>query len=70
LLPALQWARAAEKVHLYVLSGLDDETIEDLGATPLQSAAQAQRLLDAGGSVLFLDDAHRALAVAEEETES
>jgi nickel-dependent lactate racemase len=70
LLPALQWARAAEKVHLYVLSGLDDETVEDLGATPLQAAAQAQRLLDAGGSVLFLDDAHKALAIATEESES
>jgi hypothetical protein len=63
LLPALQWARAAEHARLYLLSGLDDETAEDLGGTPLQRAEQAQRLLDAGGSVLFLDDAHKALAV-------
>ena len=64
--PALQWARAASRAHVYLLSGLPDETAEDLFATPLQHAAQVQRLIDAGGSCLFLPDAHKALAVVEE----
>jgi nickel-dependent lactate racemase len=67
LLPALRWARAVGHARLYLLSGLDDQTAEDLGATPLERAEQAQRLLDAGGASLFLDDAHKALAVLSSE---
>ncbi len=68
MLPALQWATAARRARLYVLSGLGDEVVEELFATPLQHAGQVQRLLDNSGSYVFLEDAHRALAVVEEDT--
>jgi nickel-dependent lactate racemase len=66
LLPALQWADAASRARLYVLSGLANETVEELFATPLQQAGQVQRLLDDSRSCLFVEDAHRALAVVED----
>jgi nickel-dependent lactate racemase len=61
MLPALQWADAAQRARIYLLSGLSDETAENLFATPLADAAQVQRLLDAAPSCLFVDDAHKAL---------
>jgi nickel-dependent lactate racemase len=67
MLPALQWATAATRARLYILSGLPDDTVEELFATPLQHAGQVQRLLDDSGSYLFLEDAHRTLAVLEEQ---
>jgi nickel-dependent lactate racemase len=63
--PALQWADAARRARVSLLSGLDDETAEGLFATPLRDAAQVQRLLDAAPTCLFLDDAHKALAIPE-----
>jgi nickel-dependent lactate racemase len=63
LVPALRWAGAAAQARIYLLSGLPDETAEELSATPLQHAGQVQRLIDAGGSCLFLEDAHKTLAV-------
>jgi nickel-dependent lactate racemase len=65
LFPALRWAHAASRARLYLLSGLPDDVAEELFTTPLQQAGQVQRLLDAGGTWLFLDDAHKALAVVE-----
>jgi nickel-dependent lactate racemase len=62
---AWQWASAAAAARLYVLSSLDAESVEELWATPLLRDAEAQRLLDLGGRCLFLDDAHKALAVLE-----
>jgi nickel-dependent lactate racemase len=63
---ALAWARAACQAHLCLVSGLADDTAEDLFATPLSGAGPVQRLLDAAGSCLLLPDAHRARAVIEE----
>ncbi len=57
--PALRWAEAACRARVSLLSGLEDQTVEDLFATPLQNGGQAQRLLDAGGTCLFLEDAHK-----------
>jgi hypothetical protein len=65
LVPALRWAGAASQARIYLLSGLPDETAEELSATPLEHAGQVQRLIDAGGSCLFLEDAHKTLAVVE-----
>jgi nickel-dependent lactate racemase len=65
LAPVLQWAGAAAHARIALLSGLPDEAAEELFATPLSGPAGAQRLLDAGGSCLFLEDAHKALAVVE-----
>jgi nickel-dependent lactate racemase len=64
--PALQWAHAARQAHIYLLSKLPGETVEDLFATPLEQVGQVQRLLDAGGTCLVLEDAHKTLAVVEE----
>jgi nickel-dependent lactate racemase len=63
--PALRWAAAACRARISLFSGLNDQTVEDLFATPLQSGGQVQRLLDAGGACLILEDAHKALAVVE-----
>jgi hypothetical protein len=62
LVPVLQWAGAGRQANLNVLSRLPEETVEELFATPLHQAREVQRLLDAGGSCLFLQDAHKMLA--------
>ncbi len=63
---ALQWLEAARHAGLYLLSGLADDIVEEMFATPLQQARQVQRLLDVPGSCLFLDDAHKMLAEVEQ----
>ena len=64
--PALRWATAACRARLSLLSGLEDDTVEELFATPLRDAGQVQRLLDAGGTCLVLEDAHKGWAMVEE----
>src|SRR5262249_25577985 len=66
LAAAYQGATAAQQAHISLLSGSPAETAEELFATPLENAAQVQRLLDAPGSCLLLPDAHKTLAVLEE----
>jgi nickel-dependent lactate racemase len=61
--PALRWAAAAAQAHINLLSRLPDDRAEELFATPLHEAREVQRLIDAGGSCLFLPDAHKMLAV-------
>lgn len=63
LAPVLRWAAAAIQARIYLLSGWPDDRVEEFFATPLHDAGEVQRLLDAGGSCLFLPDAHRMLAV-------
>ena len=60
-IPALadRWLRAVAHHRVTVLSGWPDESVEDLFATPVQNAKQVQRLIDGGGDVLILTDAHR-----------
>jgi hypothetical protein len=60
--PALQWVHAAGHARLYVLSGLPDETVEELFAAPLQEAGQVQRLISGAASCLFLEDAQQMMA--------
>lgn len=62
---ACQWVQAAEHAQIYLLSGLTDETAEEIFSVPLGQDSDAQRLVDRGGSVLVLDDAHKMLAVLE-----
>src|SRR5579884_1469679 len=66
LAPVLWWAGAACQANINLLSELPDETVEELFATPLHEAREVQRLLDTGGSCLFLPDAHKMLAVLAE----
>jgi hypothetical protein len=63
LAPVLQWAGAARLANLNLLSGLPEETVEELFATPLHDARQLQRLLDSCDSCLVLPDAHKMLAL-------
>jgi nickel-dependent lactate racemase len=60
---AFQWATAVQRASVYLLSGLPDETAEELFTTPLEHASQVQRLLDTDGTCVFLADAHKSLAV-------
>jgi nickel-dependent lactate racemase len=61
---AFQWASAAERATIYLLSRLPAETAEELFTVPLEHAGQVQRLLGSAESCLFLSDAHKTLAVA------
>jgi hypothetical protein len=63
LAPALQWAQAASRAHINLLSGLPVDTAEGLFTTPLDHAGQAQRLVDGAASCLFLPDANKSLAL-------
>jgi nickel-dependent lactate racemase len=66
--PCFQWASAADHAEIYMLSRLEPEIAEELFTTPLSTASQAQRLL-AAGEVLFLEDAHKSLAVIDDQNE-
>jgi nickel-dependent lactate racemase len=59
---ALQWASAVDKAKVFLLSGLPDETAEDLFTTPLANAGQVQRLVAEQKTCLALADAHKVLA--------
>jgi nickel-dependent lactate racemase len=60
---ALRWADTASRAHIYLMSDLDSDIVESLFATPLSSAGEVQRLIDAAPTCLFIDDAHKALAI-------
>jgi nickel-dependent lactate racemase len=62
---AIQWAEAAQRAQIYLLSGLPEATTEDLFATPIERASQVQRLLRGAGSCLLLEDADRSLPLIE-----
>jgi nickel-dependent lactate racemase len=66
LAAALLWAGAVRKAHLYLLSGLPQETAEELFTTPLDHPGQVQRLLESDGTYLVLADAHKVMTVLEE----
>jgi nickel-dependent lactate racemase len=59
------WAQAAQHAKLYLLSRLPLDVVEELFATPLDQAAQAQKLLSSAPSYFILPDGHRSLAVLE-----
>jgi len=60
---AFLWASAAQHGSLYLLSNMLPAAAEELFNTPLENAAEVQRLVDAAESVLFLPDAHKMMAV-------
>ncbi len=63
---AFQWAHAVQRARVFLLSGLAGDVAEELFTVPLEHARQVQRLLDAGGSCLFLADAHKTLTLTED----
>lgn len=58
-----QWTNAAIQAHIYLLSKLPSDVAEALFTTPLDDARQIERLLSGGGRCLFLEDAHKTMAV-------
>lgn len=62
---AWQWATVAREARIFLLSGLPADSVEDLFAVPLEDIGQAQRLVTASASCLFLGDAHKTLALVE-----
>ncbi len=62
---ALQWSSAASQANINLMSGLPDDTVEELFGTPLREPREVQRLLDRGDPCIFLPDAHKMLAVLE-----
>jgi hypothetical protein len=63
--PSFQWASAADYAEIFLLSSLEPDIAEELFATPLANASQVQNLLKVG-DILFLEDAHKSIAVVEE----
>jgi nickel-dependent lactate racemase len=60
-----QWLRGVAHAHVSLLSGLPEQLVEDLFATPLVSSQQVQRLLDQGGDCLIVRDAQRMISLVE-----
>lgn len=58
---AALWAFAAGQASLFVASGWPDDVTEELFATPIASAAEVQRLIDAAERVLVIPDAHKTM---------
>ena len=59
------WAFAAKTARLFLASGYPDDVVEDLFATPIRTASEVQRLIDAAESVLVIPDAHKAMVTGE-----
>jgi hypothetical protein len=55
------WAFAAKNHSLYLASGYPDEVAEELFTTPIRTASEVQRLIDAGGRVLVIPDANKTM---------
>ncbi|HEX5272695.1 MAG TPA: hypothetical protein VFW33_19495, partial [Gemmataceae bacterium] len=59
----MQWATAAGRARVYLLSGLSEATAEELFVTPMEDAGQLHRLLRGAGTYLLLEDADKALVL-------
>jgi nickel-dependent lactate racemase len=53
---ALQWLAAVGRVHVYLLSNLASEKVEEILATPLEKLEQIQKLVDSASSTLIIRD--------------
>jgi nickel-dependent lactate racemase len=62
LVAATQIAKAADWARVYLLSDLDDETVEGLFAMPLDTAEQAQRLIEGEERMAFVGSAQHVFA--------
>lgn len=59
------WTFAARRASLFLASAYLDDVTEELFATPIREPGELQRLIDAGGRVLVIPDADKALVVVE-----
>ena len=55
------WCFAAKTASLFFASQYPDEFVEELFATAVHGPAELQRLIDSGGDVLIIPDAHKAM---------
>jgi nickel-dependent lactate racemase len=62
---AYLWAFAAKHHSLFLASRYPDDLAEELFATPLHSAIEAQRLIDSSSRVLLIPDAHKTMVTVE-----
>ncbi|MFL5330597.1 MAG: lactate racemase domain-containing protein [Gemmataceae bacterium] len=60
---AARWLKSLGISRVAVLGGWPDEVVEDLFATALTQPNQVQRIIDRGGDVVVLPDAHRLRVV-------
>ncbi|OWK34740.1 lactate racemase domain-containing protein [Fimbriiglobus ruber] len=58
---AALWAFAARQASLFVASRWAEDVTEELFATPVASAAEVQRLIDAAERVLIIPDANKTM---------
>jgi nickel-dependent lactate racemase len=59
---SFMWASAACAARLYLLSGLPSDVAEELFVTPLEHAAEVQKLVAGNVSCVFLPDANKLKA--------
>jgi hypothetical protein len=64
-----QIVQTCQQARVYLKSRLADELVEDLGMTPVASAAEVQRLVNQAASCLILNDAQLANVTVEGEDE-
>jgi nickel-dependent lactate racemase len=62
------WAFAAKNHSLFFASGYPDEVAEELFTTPIRTASEVQRLIDGGGKVLIIPDAHKSMVTVQDES--
>lgn len=62
MVPATQWAQAADFAQLYTLSGLPGDQVEDLFCIPLESAAEVERLLAGCEDLALINQANQVWA--------
>lgn len=65
LLPAWQLVRTLERTRVYLLSGLDETTVEDLDMVPLAGPAELARLAGRHESCILVSNATQAVVKVE-----
>jgi nickel-dependent lactate racemase len=56
---AALWVASAKRASIFLASSYPDDVAEELFATPIRTPSEAQRLIDTGGNVLLIPDAHK-----------
>jgi nickel-dependent lactate racemase len=64
---AEQWSQALSRARVYLLSRLEEEQVEDLGAAHVAAAEEVSRLIERSESCVLLESAQFALPMAVEE---
>ena len=60
------WVFAAKSHSVFLASGYPDGVAEELFTTPIHSPTEVQRLIDSGGRVLVIPDAHKTMVEVKE----